>query len=157
MIKKVATDNLLIRTITHSTARSISASSHTMTADLPPSSNMHGVRFKAAAAATCRPVATEPVNATFWTAGCLTSGVPAAGPRPATMFRTPGGKPAAFARSPRSRQVCDACSEGLSTAVQPGAKHQTLYCPRVNERSGKNHGNAKYCTFKLLNQEIQYF
>ncbi len=58
------------RTITHSTAFAMSASSNTMIADLPPSSIVVGRRLAAAAMLTRRPVATEPVKATFATAGC---------------------------------------------------------------------------------------
>lgn len=49
----------------HSTALSMSASSNTMSADLPPSSMEAGRRFWVAAWDTARPVAVEPVKAIF--------------------------------------------------------------------------------------------
>ena len=39
------------------------------------------------------PVASEPVNATFATSGCSTSGAPTSAPKPVTTLTTPGGKP----------------------------------------------------------------
>ena len=58
------------RTMAHSTASATSASSKTMSADLPPSSMDVGRRFAAAATFTRRPVATLPVKATLLTPGC---------------------------------------------------------------------------------------
>ncbi len=46
-----------------------SASGNTTCGDLPPSSSVTGLRFSAAATATLRPVAVEPVNATLSTPG----------------------------------------------------------------------------------------
>lgn len=53
----------------HSTASATSASSNTISADLPPSSMDVGRRLAAAATFTRRPVSTLPVNATLLTPG----------------------------------------------------------------------------------------
>lgn len=106
-------------TIAHSTALATSASSNTIRLDLPPSSSVTGVSRRAAAAATAVPVALEPVNASFRMLPCCESGCPAAAPVPETTLRTPAGRPTSVAYWPSSRHVRDACSDGLSTTVQP--------------------------------------
>ncbi|MCY1402240.1 hypothetical protein D9M71_173770 [compost metagenome] len=67
------------------------------------------------------PVPTEPVSDTMRTSGCDTSGLPTLGPRPSTMFTTPGGSSSAM-NSARRRAVSGVCSEGLSTTVLPAAR-----------------------------------
>ena len=70
-----------------------SASSKTICGDLPPSSRVTRLRLSAAACATARPVAVEPVNATLSTPLCPASAAPSSRLEPATTLNTPGGKP----------------------------------------------------------------
>ena len=57
-------------------ARSRSASSHTMSASLPPSSRQHFFRWAPARAAIWRPTAVEPVKASTSTSLCRASALP---------------------------------------------------------------------------------
>ena len=52
-----------------SAAASMSASSHTMTGECPPSSIVHGFMSEPAIAASCLPTGTDPVNEIFRTMG----------------------------------------------------------------------------------------
>mgnify|MGYP003694384517 CR=1 FL=1 len=64
---------------------------------LPPSSSESFLSFGATTDAIEAPVAVPPVNETAFTSGWPVSGGPTFGPSPCTMFKTPGGSPAAFA------------------------------------------------------------
>ncbi|MCC2654970.1 MAG: hypothetical protein K0Q76_78 [Panacagrimonas sp.] len=75
------------------TALGKSASSRMIEGDLPPSSRATRLTVSAAAAATRRPAAVEPVKDTMSTSRWRTSASPTVGPRPITMLKTPGGKP----------------------------------------------------------------
>ena len=70
-----------------------SASSKTTCGDLPPSSRVTRLRLSAAACATARPVAVDPVNATLSTPWCPASAAPSSRLEPATTLNTPSGKP----------------------------------------------------------------
>ena len=71
-----------------------SASGNTICGDLPPSSRVTLLMFSAAACATARPVAVDPVNATLSTPGCAASAAPVSRDSPVTTLTTPGGNPA---------------------------------------------------------------
>ena len=66
------------------------------------------------------PTASEPVNETRSTPGCVVRRSPTSGP-PMTTFMTPGGSPASWMRSPSSSVVSGVRGDGSSTTVQPAA------------------------------------
>ena len=103
------------------TAASISASSKTMTGDLPPSSSVTFLRLPDAALTISLPTCVEPVNATFDTRGCAPSAAPATSPSPVTQLITPGGTPASCASSTSRSVDKGASSDGFRTHVQPAA------------------------------------
>ena len=70
-----------------------SASSSTISAELPPSSRCTRLRCWAASAPTCRPTAVEPVNEMIRTTGSVISASPASGP-PGSTCSSPSGRPA---------------------------------------------------------------
>ncbi len=127
-----------------STARSRSASAKTRNGLFPPSSNETGVRFAAAARAISRAVSTEPVKEIRARPGCATSAAPASSPIPWTTFRTPGGRPASRAISPRSDAVSGDHSAGLRTAVQPAASAGPTF--QVSSMSGAFQGEMSAAT-----------
>ena len=104
---------------THSTARSRSASSHTTSAFLPPSSRQVLASLRAAASLTARPVAAEPVKLTRSTSWWSTSAAPASDPSPCTTLSTPAGTPASSANSARNDADAGVCSDGFRTAALP--------------------------------------
>src|SRR5690242_11141959 len=120
------------------TARSRSASANTSNGDFPPSSSETGVSCPPAAAATCRPVAPEPVKATRATPGCATSGAPASAPRPWTTLNTPSGRPASRVMSASRLAVSGAHSGGLATTVFPAASAGAMR--QVASINGAFHG-----------------
>src|ERR671937_216566 len=77
-----------------STARSMSASSRTMIAFLPPSSRWTRLSRSAAAFVTATPVSREPVSVMTGTSGCVTIALPTSPPPPCTTLTTPAGTPA---------------------------------------------------------------
>src|SRR5271156_4560078 len=100
-------------------ARSGSASANTSCGDLPPSSSVTGATWRAAAACTSAPTATEPVKEMCLTPGWAASAAPASSPRPGTTLSAPAGKPASRARSASASEVRQASSAGLSTQALP--------------------------------------
>mmetsp|Transcript_61289 Transcript_61289/g.142571 ORF Transcript_61289/g.142571 Transcript_61289/m.142571 type:complete len:204 (+) Transcript_61289:525-1136(+) len=116
--------------ITQSTtaSRCSRASSKTMKADLPPSSNAVGRKRLAEASSILRPAAPLPVKETLskseWSISVwpvLLPGTSSCGGPPVTTFNAPGHTPAAATISPRAQQVREAKGDGLSTTVQPAA------------------------------------
>ena len=103
------------------TAMSRLASAKTMLADFPPSSSETRLRLPAAARTIAWPVAVEPVKATLSTSACSASAAPTVDPLPVTMLTTPGGRSSSARSSPSRSAARLACSEGLSTTVQPAA------------------------------------
>ena len=115
-----------------------SASAKTTCGDLPPSSNVTGLRFSAAATATLRPVAVDPVNATLSTPGCAARWAPGAPVEEVTTLTTPSGMPARATSSANPRVEPGACSEGLTTTVQPAARAGATF--QLMSSSGEFHG-----------------
>jgi len=115
-----------------------SASGKTTCGDLPPSSRVTGFRFSAAACATARPVAVDPVNATLSTPGCPASAAPTSRDWPVTTLTTPGGNPASAISSAKPSVDAGACSDGLITTVQPAARAGASF--HVMSSSGEFHG-----------------
>ena len=99
-----------------------SASSKTTCGDLPPSSRVTRLRLSAAACATARPVAVEPVNATLSTPLCPASAAPSSRLEPATTLNTPSGNPASCSTCANASVDAGECSDGLTTNVQPGGQ-----------------------------------
>ena len=69
---------------------------------------------------------------------------PTFGPRPCTMFNTPGGRPASLHSSPSRKAVMGVTSEGLATAVFPVAKAGAIF--HVKRYSGRFHGEISPAT-----------
>src|SRR5689334_6886436 len=90
------------------------------------------------------PVASEPVNATFATSGCSTSGAPTSGPKPVTTLTTPGGNPAASTSFMNSSTDADVNSEGLMTTVFPAASAGASF--HVVSSKGEFHGTIAATT-----------
>src|SRR5215470_9082933 len=84
------------------------------------------------------PVASDPVNATFATSGCSTSGAPTSGPKPVTTLTTPGGKPASSTSFMNSSTEADVNSDGLITTVLPAASAGASF--QESSSSGEFHG-----------------
>ncbi len=101
------------------TALSRSASSHTTSGFLPPSSRETFARRWAPATAIFRPTAVDPVKLIRSTSGSPTSGAPASSPYPCTMLRTPAGRPASRAIRPNSQAVPGVSSAALRIAALP--------------------------------------
>ena len=110
-----------------STAFSKSASLKKMLGDLPPSSRETRLSWSAALRMMSLPTSALPVKAILRTFGCATSGAPAPGPSPVTMFTTPGGNPTASKSSASFRMLRGVCSAGLSTTVQPAASAGAIF------------------------------
>ena len=115
-----------------------SASSKTICGDLPPSSRVTRLRLSAAACATARPVAVEPVNATLSTPLCEASAAPSSRLDPATTLNTPSGKPASCSTWANASVDAGECSDGLTTNVQPAASPGASL--KVISSSGEFHG-----------------
>ena len=80
-----------------SAARSRSASSKTISGDLPPSSMVTSFREEAAELAiTFLPLATPPVNDTLAMPGCSVRYCPVSAPTPGNTLNTPSGRPASL-------------------------------------------------------------
>jgi hypothetical protein len=60
------------------------------------------------------------------TGGAVTSGCPTEGPRPNTMFATPGGNRSPMSSKKRS-EVSGVISEGYSTSVLPAASAGPIF------------------------------
>ena len=89
-----------------------------MQGDLPPSSSVVGVRLAAAAAATLRPTAVEPVK-NRWSNGRLANSCATSGPPSAT--HTSSAENAWCSRVASSAEVCGVSSLGLSITRLPAA------------------------------------
>ncbi len=99
-------------------ARSRSASRSTTIGSLPPSSSEAGIRRRAAASATLRPVLVEPVNMIMST--CSISAAPVA-PRPVAICNTSAGRPLSRSPSASSIEVSGVTSEGFRITLLPAA------------------------------------
>src|SRR6478609_8001747 len=113
------------------TAASRSASAKMMFADFPPNSRVSGMIRSAAILPMARPVATEPVNATFATTGCCTRAAPAPCPVPSTTLSVPAGNPTSVASCASRTVVEEVLSDGLITTVLPAA---SAGAPRLVDR-----------------------
>ena len=111
-----------LRPLPHTSRRAVtatSASSRTIAGLLPPSSRVTGVRWRAAAAITSRPMRPLPVKK-MWSNRSSSSRAPTE-PSPQTTRTVEGEKWRGTASVSRAA-VAGASSEGLSTAVLPAAR-----------------------------------
>src|SRR5438270_9816078 len=90
-----------------------------MMAFLPPISSEQGLKVRAAASPTILPTSLDPVNDSARTSGCSTTGAPASGPNPVTMFTTPLGRPASINAVTKLMVESGVSSAGLITQVLP--------------------------------------
>ena len=88
---------------------------------------MNGTRLRAAATPIVAPVAGDPVKLMRRTRGSATNAAPTSAPMPWTTLKTPGGIPAAAARSQSSEQLSGDHSAGLSTTVLPAASAGAVF------------------------------
>ena len=103
------------------TAASRSASSSTMSAELPPSSRCARLRCRAAASPTLRPAALDPVNEITRTRGSATSAWPVSAPPGSTCSR-PSGRPASSKiRASTTPPHTAVRGSGLSSTALPSA------------------------------------
>ena len=102
-------------------AAGTSASSSTISAELPPSSRCTRLRCWPASAPTCRPTAVEPVNEMIRTTGSVISASPASGP-PGSTCSSPAGRPASSnTRASTTPPVTAVRGSGFSTTALPSA------------------------------------
>ena len=104
-------------------ARSMSASSTTMNADLPPSSRNTFFTVSLAAAMMARPAGVEPVKLTMSTRGSVTRTSPTSTSEAVRTLTTPGGMSvwSAMTRA-RAAVTQGVCGGPFSTTVQPAAR-----------------------------------
>src|SRR5690348_3379339 len=103
---------------------------------LPPISSDTFLNCFAADSAINAPVRVEPVNDTALIFGCSTRVWPTLGPRPCTMFSTPGGKPHSIASSDSRNAVNGVISDGFATTALPAASAGAIF--QVNRYSGRS-------------------
>ena len=123
--------------ISPSIAESTSASSNTMNADFPPSSNVSFLPVPAVCSRMIRPTSVEPVNAILSISLCLTISAPVL-PSPVTMLTTPLGNPACWQISANNIAVKLVYSAGFKTTVFPAASAGAIFHASIS--NGKFHG-----------------
>src|SRR5437762_2420888 len=104
----------------------------------PPSSSDNFLNIGAAVLAISSPVLVPPVNEMALTSLCATIAAPTFGPRPWTIFNTPGGNPASMHSLESMKAVIGVISLGFATTVQPAANAGATF--HVNRYRGKFHG-----------------
>ena len=109
-----------------SIARSKSASSKMILADLPSNSKCTGVSRAAAALMISRAVLPRPVSDIRSTPSAVASAAPVTEPRPLTRFTTPEGSPADSNKRTSWSTARGANSEGLRTQLLPKAMHEAI-------------------------------
>ena len=133
--KRPSTDN--------SSARTRSASAHTMTGECPPSSNVTRLKSRLANPAISLPTAVEPVRETFRMIGDRIRCRDTSAGMPKTILTTPGGRPTCSQIFPNARAVPGVSSAGLRMIEQPAASACAIF--RAGIMHGKFHG-AKAAT-----------
>jgi hypothetical protein len=113
-----------------------STSSRMMAGSFPPSSRVTRLRSGAAAAATCLPVATEPVKLILQGTGCEVIHLPSSSP-PLITLSTPGGN-TWESSSPIFRVVNGVYGDGLRIMVLPASSAGAIF--QEARTSGKFHG-----------------
>src|SRR3990170_4175813 len=110
-----------------STARSISASSITMTAFFPPSSREAFASLPAQFFPIILPIALEPVKDIIETSGWLVSASPASGPNPWIRLITPFGRPASSIILTKWTVVSGVFSSDFRTTVLPQSRAGNVF------------------------------
>jgi len=108
-------------------ASSISASSMTMNADLPPSARNTFFTVWLAAAMMRRPVAVEPVKLTMSTRGSVTSTSPTSLDAEVRTLTTPGGMSVSATSRPSAAVIHGVWGGPFTTTVQPAASAGTSF------------------------------
>ncbi len=108
-----------------------------MFGDLPPNSNVTGIKFCEAYCIIIRPVVVSPVKAILPIRGFDASGFPASNPKPLTMFNTPGGNKSPTS-SANTRILAGVCSAGFNTKQLPAASAGASFHTAIN--NGKFQG-----------------
>ena len=119
-----------------------------MLGDLPPNSNVIGIKFCDAYCIINLPVVVSPVKATFLILLEDAKGLPASKPKPLTMLTTPGGNISPIS-SINTMIEAGVCSAGFNTTQLPAAnagasfqvaiskgKFQGIICPTTPSGSG---------------------
>src|SRR5699024_4775033 len=106
--------------------------------DFPPSSNVTRFTVLAASFIIDFPTGVDPVNATLFTSGCLTSASPADFPNPLTILTTPFGNPASSINLAKYNADNGVCSAGFKTIVHPVARAGAIFHAAII--NGKFHG-----------------
>mmetsp|Transcript_2679 Transcript_2679/g.3308 ORF Transcript_2679/g.3308 Transcript_2679/m.3308 type:complete len:224 (+) Transcript_2679:812-1483(+) len=109
-----------------------------MDGDLPPNSNVTGIKFSAPHFAIILPVAVEPVNDDLLIIGELAKCCPATAPNPGTILTTPSGNPTSCNNLPIYKAVNGVSSDTLLTIVLPHASAVAAGHAHINK--GKFHG-----------------
>ena len=110
-----------------STARSISASSRIILADLPPSSRVTFLTVAEAILIISRPTSVLPVKAILSTSGWVQRTLPSSPPGPVITLTTPSGRLAALAASAMMSAVRGVADAGFSTTVLPMASAGPIF------------------------------
>ncbi len=119
-------------------ATSMSASSSTMRALLPPSSRLTRFSVRPAASPTIRPTAVEPVKEIIATSGWAASAPPGSA-SPGSTCSTPAGSPASSnSRASRTPPETAVCTSGFRMTALPRASAGAT--ARADRISGKFHG-----------------
>jgi hypothetical protein len=90
-----------------------------------------------AAAATLRPVGTDPVKLIAWTPGC-TARAAAGSAKPCTTCTRSAGRPASVQAATNASQHAGACSDGLITTPLPASTAGKIFHDGI--ATGKFHG-----------------
>src|SRR5262245_34617208 len=125
-------------------ALSRSASAITMTAFLPPISQVTLAPRWAALVERAAPIRVEPVKEIALRAGEFTIASPTTEPEPTTMLNTPGGRPASSYISVSNEAVAGVSSAGLKITVFPATRAGADFHTGIAQ--GKFHGAIKPTT-----------
>ena len=103
----------------------------------PPSSNVAGINFSAAAFAIFFPISVEPVKASLQRSGCSNKYCPDLLPEPVTRFKTPAGS-RSWISSVKTSILSDVVEDGLNTTQLPAASAGASFHAAI--RNGKFQG-----------------
>ena len=121
-----------------STAKSISASLHTIAGAFPPSSKETLIIFLAAASITLVPASTLPVRLTIPIFSLLDNSYPTTLPLPATKLKTPFGKELCETSFANSKALFGVSLLGFITIVFPVSKAGAIFL--AIKKNGKFQG-----------------
>ena len=93
----------------------------------PPSSSDNFLNIGAAVRAIHSPVLVPPVKLMAGICGCCTMAAPTFGPKPCTMFKTPGGNPASIHNLLNRKAVIGVISLGFAITQLPEASAGAIF------------------------------